>query len=239
MTRVRILMADDHRLVAEGLRSLLEPAYELVEIVEDGRELVGAAQRLQPDVIVADVTMPLLNGLDAVEQLRRLGCQAKVVFLTMHKDPLYAARALRAGASGFVLKHSASAELLTAIQRSPGGTDLRHARDRRTAGSPSESGPGQRRPPHAPAARSPTAVRRRSFRQGSGQVAPHLRADRGGAQSADHGTARGAFDRRPRAVRDSPRADCAVLSAVLAVRRIAIRPRYSASGQPRRRSTNT
>ena len=121
MTRPRILLADDHRLVAEGLRSLLEPAYELVEIVEDGRELVEAAQRLQPDVIIADVTMPLLNGLDAVEQLRRLGCQAKVVFLTMHKDPFYAARALRAGASGFVLKHSASAELLTAIQEALAG----------------------------------------------------------------------------------------------------------------------
>jgi DNA-binding NarL/FixJ family response regulator len=121
MSRVRILIADDHRIVAEGLRSLLEPAYELVEIVEDGRELVGAAQRLQPDVIIADVTMPLLNGLDAVEQLRRLGCQAKVVFLTMHKDPLYAARALHVGASGFVLKHSASAELLTAIQEALAG----------------------------------------------------------------------------------------------------------------------
>ena len=121
MTRPRILMADDHRMVAEGLRSLLEPAYELVEIVEDGRELVEAAQRLQPDVIVADITMPLLNGLDAVEQIRRLGCQAKVVFLTMHKDALYAARAMRAGASGFVLKHSASAELLTAIHEALAG----------------------------------------------------------------------------------------------------------------------
>jgi len=121
MTRPRILMADDHRMLAEGLRSLLEPAYELVEIVEDGRSLVEAAQRLQPDVIVADVTMPLLNGLDAVEQLRRLGCQAKVIFLTMHKDALYAARAMRAGASGFVLKHSASTELLTAIQEALSG----------------------------------------------------------------------------------------------------------------------
>jgi DNA-binding NarL/FixJ family response regulator len=65
--------------------------------------------------------MPLLNGLDAVEQLRRLGCQAKVVFLTMHKDALYAARAMRAGASGFVLKHSASADLLTAIQEALAG----------------------------------------------------------------------------------------------------------------------
>ena len=121
MTRPRILMADDHRMVAEGLRSLLEPACELIEIVEHGQALVEAAQRLQPDVIVADITMPLLNGLDAVEQLRRLGCQAKVVFLTMHKDTLYAARAMRAGASGFVLKHSASADLLTAIQEALAG----------------------------------------------------------------------------------------------------------------------
>jgi len=121
MTRPRMLMADDHRMLAEGLRSLLEPTYELVEIVEDGRRLVEAAVRLQPDVIVADVTMPQLNGLDAVEQLRGLGCQAKVVFLTMHKDALYAARALRAGASGFVLKHSASEKLLTAIREALAG----------------------------------------------------------------------------------------------------------------------
>jgi DNA-binding NarL/FixJ family response regulator len=121
MTRPRILMADDHRMVAEGLRSLLEPAYDLVEIVEDGRALVEAAVRLQPDVIVADITMPLLNGLDAVEQLRGLGCRARAIFLTMHKDPLYAARAMRAGASGFVLKHSASTELLTAIHESLAG----------------------------------------------------------------------------------------------------------------------
>jgi len=121
MTRARIVMADDHRIVAEGLRSLLEPAYELVEIVEDGRGLVEAAQRLQPDVIVADITMPILNGLDAVEEIRRLGCQAKVIFMTMHKDALYAARAMRSGASGFVLKHSASAELLTAIHEALAG----------------------------------------------------------------------------------------------------------------------
>ena len=146
MTRPRILLADDHRMLAEGLRSLLEPAYELVEIVEDGRGLVEAAVRLKPDVIVADITMPLLNGLDAVEQLRRLGCQAKVIFMTMHKDALYAARAMRGGASGFVLKHSASAELLTAIHEALAGTDLRHARDRGTAGSSPGFGPGQRRP---------------------------------------------------------------------------------------------
>ena len=121
MSRARIVMADDHRMVAEGLRSVLEPTYELVAIVEDGRELVEAAQRLDPDLIVADVTMPLLNGLDAVDQLRGLGCQAKVIFLTMHKDVLYAARALRSGASGFVLKHSAPTELLTAIHEALAG----------------------------------------------------------------------------------------------------------------------
>ncbi len=121
MTCPRILMADDHRMLAEGLRSLLEPAFELVEIVEDGRQLVEAAKRLDPDVIVADITMPQLNGLDAVDQIRRAGGQAKVVFLTMHKDALYAARALHAGASGFVLKHSASAELVTAIREALAG----------------------------------------------------------------------------------------------------------------------
>ena len=86
MSRPRILVADDHRIVAEGLRSLLEPAFELVEIVEDGRQLVDAAKRLAPDVIVADITMPQLNGLDAVEELRQAGCQAKIIYLTMHPD---------------------------------------------------------------------------------------------------------------------------------------------------------
>jgi len=121
MGRLRILIADDHRMVAEGLRSLLVPDYELVEIVGNGRALVEAARRLQPDLIVADISMPLLNGLDAVEQIRSLGCQAKVIFLTMHKDPMYAARAMRTGASGFLLKHSASEELLTAIHETLAG----------------------------------------------------------------------------------------------------------------------
>lgn len=116
MVRYRVLLADDHRMVAEGLSSILEPEFEMVEIVQDGRALVEAAQRLKPDVILADITMPLLNGLDAVQQIRKDGCDAKVIFLTMHKDVLYAVRALRAGASGFVLKHAAISELLTALR---------------------------------------------------------------------------------------------------------------------------
>ncbi len=116
MNRPRLLLADDHRIVVEGLRGLLEPEYDLVGIVEDGRELVTLAAQLLPDVIVADISMPQLNGLEAVAQLRHNGCQAKVVFLTMHKDITYAAKALEVGASAFVLKHSASTELLAAIR---------------------------------------------------------------------------------------------------------------------------
>ena len=116
MSLPRLILADDHRIVIDGLRSILTPEFDLVGIVEDGRELVETATRLQPDIIVADISMPHLNGLDAVAQLKRLGCQAKVVFLTMHKDATYAAKALEMGASGFVLKHSASTELLAAIR---------------------------------------------------------------------------------------------------------------------------
>jgi len=115
MTRKRVLLADDHRIVADGLKSILADQYELVGIVENGRELLRAAKDCAPDVIVADISMPLLNGLDAVRQLRSEGCPAKVVFLTMHKDVMYAGKALSLGASGFVLKHSASSELLKAI----------------------------------------------------------------------------------------------------------------------------
>ena len=121
MNLPRLLLADDHRIVVEGLRGILTPEFELVGVVEDGRDLVEAALRLRPEVIVADISMPHLNGLDAVAQLRGLGCPARVVFLTMHKDVTYAARALDLGASGFVLKHSASTELLEAIHAALAG----------------------------------------------------------------------------------------------------------------------
>jgi DNA-binding NarL/FixJ family response regulator len=115
MNRPRVLLADDHRMVAEGLKSLLSPEFELVGVVEDGLALIDAAKKLRPDVIVADITMPRLNGLGALTQLKKEIPRVRVIFLTMHQDVAYARRALDSGASGFVLKHSAPAELVAAI----------------------------------------------------------------------------------------------------------------------------
>lgn len=115
MSRPRVLLADDHRIVTEGLKGMLEPEFELVGIVEDGRALIAAAVELRPDVIVVDISMPLLNGIDAVRQIREVNEEIKVVFLTMHPDVTYAVSAFEAGASGYVLKHSAPTELAAAI----------------------------------------------------------------------------------------------------------------------------
>jgi DNA-binding NarL/FixJ family response regulator len=114
--RPRILIADDHRLVVEGVRKLLEGDFEVVGTVDDGRTLLAAAQRLRPDVILVDVSMPLLNGIDACARLRDLVPASRVVVLTMHADPTYAAEAFRAGAAGYVLKGSAAPDLVRAIQ---------------------------------------------------------------------------------------------------------------------------
>jgi DNA-binding NarL/FixJ family response regulator len=116
MSKARVLIADDHQILAEGVRGILEPEFEVVVVVSDGRELLAAAKKLKPDVIVADITMPSLNGIEAAARLRGDGITAKVVFLTMHRDVAYARRAMEAGASGFVLKHSVSSELVTAIR---------------------------------------------------------------------------------------------------------------------------
>ena len=116
MSRPRVLLADDHRMVSEGLKHLLAEDFDLVGMVEDGPTLVAAAKKLKPDVIVADITMPHLNGIEAMVQLKKDNAGVRVVFLTMHQDPAYARRALEAGAAGFVVKHSAPAELVMAIQ---------------------------------------------------------------------------------------------------------------------------
>ena len=114
-TKPRVLLADDHRMVTEGLRSILEKDFELAGIVEDGRSLLTAVAELRPDVIVADISMPNLNGLDALAQLKRDNPKVRVVFLTMHREAAYARRALEAGAAGYVLKNAAPAELVLAI----------------------------------------------------------------------------------------------------------------------------
>jgi DNA-binding NarL/FixJ family response regulator len=116
MKKNRVLLADDHRIVLEGLRGLLEPEFEIVGAVEDGRTLVAEARRLRPDLVVADISMPELNGIDAVRQIKKHDGGIRVVFLTMHADVGYAASAFEAGASGFVLKHSAPQELITALR---------------------------------------------------------------------------------------------------------------------------
>ncbi|MFO0818424.1 MAG: response regulator transcription factor [Pirellulales bacterium] len=116
MSRYRVLIADDHCIFAEGLRAVLEPEFEVVGYVGNGKEMVESAVALQPDVVVADVSMPLLNGIDAVARLRELGVTARVVMLTQHWDVSYARRALAAGAMGYVLKNAASAELIAAVR---------------------------------------------------------------------------------------------------------------------------
>ena len=102
-------------MMAEGLKALLPDEFELVGIVADGRAMIEAAERLRPDVIVADVAMPNLNGFEALTRLKKSHPDIKVVFLTMHQNAAYARRALDAGASGFVVKHSASEELVVAV----------------------------------------------------------------------------------------------------------------------------
>ena len=117
MKRPRILLAEDHTLVAEALQKLLEPQYEIVGIVSDGRALLATAQELKPDLAFVDIGMPLLNGLDAARQLRELMPHLKIIFLTMNEDPNIASAALALGASGYLFKTSAGAELLKAVQQ--------------------------------------------------------------------------------------------------------------------------
>lgn len=116
MTKPRLLIADDHQIFAEGLKRLLNADFDIAGVVADGRELVAAAEKLQPDVMVVDISMPMLNGIEAVIQIKRVHPEIKVVFLTMHPDVAYAVSAFKAGASGYVLKHSAPDELVTAIR---------------------------------------------------------------------------------------------------------------------------
>jgi DNA-binding NarL/FixJ family response regulator len=116
VTRPRILLADDHVLLLEAFRALLEPEFEVVGTVTDGRALLAEFSRLNPDVVLIDISMPLLNGLDAGRQLKMQQRSVKLIYLTMNPDPDLAGEALRLGASGYVLKSSAASELTQAIR---------------------------------------------------------------------------------------------------------------------------
>ena len=119
--RPRILLADDHTMLLDAFRRLLEPRCEIVGTACDGHALVDLAASTRPDVIILDISMPRLNGMDACAQLRRKMPGAKLVFLTMNEDPDFAAEAISLGASGYLLKSSASAELFTAIEQALAG----------------------------------------------------------------------------------------------------------------------
>jgi DNA-binding NarL/FixJ family response regulator len=117
----RILIADDHRLLAEACKSLLEPEFQIVGIVTDGRSLLKAAAAMKPDVIILDIAMPHLNGLDAGDQINHDMPRTALIYLTMSTEPHVAAEAFRRGAAGYVLKQSASDELLIAVRKAVQG----------------------------------------------------------------------------------------------------------------------
>ena len=116
-TMISVLLADDHAIVAEGLAALLRTSFKLLGVVNDGRALVSSALELHPDVIVTDITMPSLNGLDAIREIKRSRPEAKFIVLTMHAEPDLAVQCFRAGASGYLLKTSPGEELIDAIRQ--------------------------------------------------------------------------------------------------------------------------
>jgi DNA-binding NarL/FixJ family response regulator len=116
MRRPRVLLADDHRMLLDALKELLEPKYEVVGLVTDGRAVLKVAEKLRPDIIVLDIAMPQLNGLDAGRQLKQSMPSVKLLFMTMNEDPYLVGEAFRAGASAFLLKQAAGLELDEAIK---------------------------------------------------------------------------------------------------------------------------
>ncbi len=147
MKRTRILLADDHAMICAGFQKLLEPEFEVIGSVGDGRELLKVAAQLKPDLVLVDIGMPLLNGLDAGRELKKLMPGIKLIFLTMNPDPDIASAALQIGASGYLLKNSEGEELLTAVRSAIKGTsyvsppigqamEQRFIRDPRSLGRP-------------------------------------------------------------------------------------------------------
>ena len=119
--KVRVLLADDHPLLLKVVVSLLEPTFEVVGRVEDGKSLFESAMKLQPDVIVTDISMPILNGIEAANKLKVSGCRSKIVFLTVHSDPDFVRACLATGALGYVAKSRMVSDLLSAIREALAG----------------------------------------------------------------------------------------------------------------------
>jgi DNA-binding NarL/FixJ family response regulator len=145
----RVLLADDHTLILAGIRGLLEVHYDVVEQVGDGRSLVEAALRLRPDVIILDISLPLLNGIDAARQIKKIWPEAKLVFLSMHSSPVYLREAINAGGEAYILKTSAKEELRIAVRKVlDGQTHLSQSFDRsvRESVTPPWEGAGGFRP---------------------------------------------------------------------------------------------
>lgn len=117
MNRIRLILADDHTMFAQGLESLLDEEFELLGTVGNGHDLVEAVHRLNPDVIIVDISMPGLNGFDAIRRIKENGNRSKVIFLTMHDDDTLVEEAFRCGGSGYVLKQAAGEELVEAIKQ--------------------------------------------------------------------------------------------------------------------------
>jgi len=119
--RPRVLLADDHTMLLDAFRRLLEPECEIVGTASDGHALIELAGRTHPEIVILDIAMPRLNGIDAAAQIRRNLPEVKIIFLTVNQDPDIAAEAIRLGASAFLLKSSASAELISAIRLAQAG----------------------------------------------------------------------------------------------------------------------
>jgi DNA-binding NarL/FixJ family response regulator len=116
MEKPRLILADDHQLLVDGIRKLLEPEFNLIETVADGRSAVEAYHRLKPDLVLLDIGLPLLNGIEVARQIRRASPGAKILFVTMQTDRIYVEEAFRAGGSGYLLKQAAARELVDAIR---------------------------------------------------------------------------------------------------------------------------
>lgn len=121
MGKVRILLADDHAGVRELVEGMLQPTFEVIGAVDNGKALVETALRLQPDVIITDISMPILSGIEAAKQLKQLGSRAKLVFLTVHSDPEFVRACLNVGACGYIVKLRMDSDLLPAVREAFAG----------------------------------------------------------------------------------------------------------------------